>query len=377
MLSSTTALPARAAMNYYSKSSFNPLSLVSVLYSAMAYLSIACIKPIPILNRGLPKLQEIPKTVLTTPKVAIVTGSNTGIGFETSKALVERGYQVILACRSQDKAQQAMERMERELGPSAAGKAVYEGSLDLSSFQSVHDFSQLIRSKYDKIDLLVNNAGRNTSGPSEKGLDLCFQTNFLGHFLLTQNLMDPLLQADAPRVVNLSSVMHHYCQADTHDETYWRQSALFGNPHSRESSYSASKLAALYFTMELNRRYRANGLRSIAVNPGAVNSDIWRDYPPLIQAINKRIFLNNQQGSYTSVAASVLDNLPPDVIYLQPYHQVQGSSSTPFPVFEMLGPFVGYQAIQPRLPKDGTNGELTARILWNVSEDLVSTKKVD
>ncbi|CAB9504861.1 Retinol dehydrogenase 12 [Seminavis robusta] len=377
MLSSTMALPARAAMNYYSKSrSFSLLSLISVLYSAMAYLLIACIKLVPILNRGLPQLQEIPKIVLATPKVAIVTGSNTGIGFETSKALVDRGYQVILACRSQEKAQQAMERMERELGPSAAGKAVYEGSLDLSSFQSVHDFSQLIRSKYEKIDLLVNNAGRNTSGPSEKGLDLCFQTNFLGHFLLTQNLMDSLLRADQPRVVNLSSVMHHFCKADRHDETYWQQIAFFGNPHSQEYSYSASKLAALHFTIELNRRYGAQGLRSIAVNPGVVNSDIWRHASPKMQAIYKRIFLDNQQGSYTSVAASVLDNLPPDVIYLQPYHQVQ-KSNTPFPVFEIMGPFVGYQATQPRLPKDGTNGELSARILWNVSEDLVSTHKVD
>jgi NAD(P)-dependent dehydrogenase (short-subunit alcohol dehydrogenase family) len=370
---STTVLPAMAAANYYSKSSFNVLSVVAALYSAMASISIACLKPIPFLNRGLPTVREIPKTIVTAPtRIAIITGANTGIGYETAKALVERGYEVVLACRSKDKALRAIERMEREL-VKAPGKAVYHGTLDLSSFQSVHDFSEAVQSKYDKIDLLVNNAGINTSGPSEKGLDLCYQSNFLGHFLLTNNLIDKILQATKPRIINLSSVMHHYCHAEKHDEAYWKKNALFGM--SDTSTYSASKLAALLFTIELNRRYQSRGLRSISVNPGAVNSDIWRSYPRWLVAIFDRVYLDNKQGSYTTVAASVLEDLPDDVIYLQPYHQVLGSrEATPFPPFEMLGPFVGYQPIQPRLPMDGTNGVLTAQALWKVSEELCNTK---
>jgi NAD(P)-dependent dehydrogenase (short-subunit alcohol dehydrogenase family) len=366
---STTSLPARAAANYYSNASFNVLSLAAVLYSVMASISIACLKPF--LNRGLPTVREIPNTVVTPPRIAIITGANTGIGYETAKALVERGYEVVLACRSKDKAVRAIERIERELinGP---GKAVFHGTLDLSSFQSVHDFSQAILAKYEKIDLLVNNAGVNTSGRSERGLDLCFQSNFLGHFLLTNNLIDRILQATKPRIINLSSVMHHYCQADKHDEKYWKQSALFGM--SEKSSYSASKLAALLLTIELNRRYQSRGLRSISVNPGAVNSDIWRTYPRWLVAIFKRIYLDNQQGSYTTVAASVLEDLPENVIYLQPYHQGGRSEVTPFPPFEMLGPYVGYQPIRPRLPMDGSNGELTAQVLWKVSEELTNTK---
>ena len=159
----------------------------------------------------------------------------------------------------------------------------------------------------------------------------------------TMTLLDLLLKGNQPRVVNLSSVMHHFCYADKHDETYWRQNAIFSEMNSNDT-YSASKLAAILFSIELNRRYQSQGLRSIAVNPGAVNSDIWRNYPRWIVALFDYVYLNNRQGAYTSVAASVLQDLPEDVIYLQPYHQVT-SLSTPFPPTEMLGPFVGYQAV--------------------------------
>lgn len=369
-MSSTIELPAKAAVHFYNKSvSFNPLIAVAFLYSSLAAISISCLRPIPLLNRGLPQVQEIPTTIVGTNKVAIITGSNTGIGFESAKSLVERGYEVVFACRSKDKALAAIQRIRDEL-PNASGKAVFHAPLDLSDFQSVHDFSDSIKSKYDKVDLLINNAGRNSSGRSPEGLDICFQTNFLSHFLLTRNLMDLLLKAPNPRVVNLSSVMHHYCQTDKHDEAYWKENALYSSA-SEDNSYSASKLAALLFTIELNKRYRSKGLRSIAVNPGGVNSDIWRNYPRWVVAIFQRVYLNNQQGAYTSVAASVIDDFPEDVIYLQPYHQLS-SSAVPWPPTEMLGPFVGYQAIQPRLPKDGQNGRITSEILWAVSEELTT-----
>ena len=293
--------------------------------------------------------------------------SNTGIGYETAKALVERGYEVVLACRSKDKALGAIQRIKDEV-PAAPGKAVFHAPLDLSSFQSVHEFSDCIKKQYDKIDLLINNAGINSSGRTPEGLDLCFKTNFLSHFLLTRNVLDLLLKGSHPRVVNLSSVMHHFCYVDKHDETYWRQNAIHSTI-SEDNSYSASKLAALLFSIELNRRYQSKGLRSIAANPGSVNSDIWRNFPRWVVTVFDYVYLNNQQGAYTSVAASVID-LPEDVIYLQPYHQLT-SSSPPFPPTEMLGPFVGYQAVQPRLPNDGQNGELTAELLWETSVELI------
>jgi NAD(P)-dependent dehydrogenase (short-subunit alcohol dehydrogenase family) len=224
--------------------------------------------------------------------VAIVTGSNTGIGFETAQELVQRGYIVIMACRSRDRALQAINDLliHNDNSKQGTGKAVFEHPLDLASFDSIQKFCRHIQSKYDHIDLLINNAGRNTSGPSEHGLDLLFQTNFLGHFYLTKQLLPLLLLSSKSsnngddmqpqrqsRVINLASVMHHFCgtnrsRRNGHDEAYWKRHALWS--HNKwavtESSYSASKLAAILFTMELNRRYRHLGLRSFAVNPGAV-----------------------------------------------------------------------------------------------------------
>lgn len=377
-------LPVGAASNYYGRNAvvWNALQFAAVAYTGLSNLAYTCLKPIPFINRALPQLQPLPPVVTTTTttttrkrKVAIVTGSNTGIGFETSRALVEHGYEVVMACRSKDKATQAMERIHANLQEGAQGRAVFHGPLDLSDVSSIQTFSNTLLDQYDRIDVLVNNAGRNYGGQTEEGYDEVFFTNYLGHFLLTHNLLEPLLlKADNPRVVNLSSVMHHFCHANRHDETYWTQFAKPNNQKKDEtdySSYSPSKLAALLFSIELNRRYRSRGLRSIAVNPGAVNSDIWRKFPRFIIPLFRLLYLNNQQGSHTSVAAALSQDLPDDTIYLQPYYQPQ-PSSVPFPPLEMLGVFVGHQPTTPRLPNDGTQGALSAQVLWETSEKLLN-----
>lgn len=89
--------------------------------------------------------------------------------------------------------------------------------------------------------------------------------------------------------------------------------------------------------------------------------------------IFSKVYLNNKQGAYTSLAASVVQDLPKDddSLYLQPYYQVSPKSPI-WPPFEMLGPFIGYQAVAPRLPKDGSNGKLTSEVLWKVSEELTN-----
>jgi len=145
--------------------------------------------------------------------------------------------------------------------------------------------------------------------------------------------------------------------------------------------YAPSKLAALLFSIELNRRYQESaGLRSIAVNPGSVNSDIWRNYPSVMKAIFTKIYLSSEQGSTTSVAASVM-HFDQDVVYLQPYWlphsarkhiQSSNTSPCPFPMFEMLGPYVGYRPTQPRLPVDG--GLKAANSLFTVCEELTGCR---
>lgn len=245
--------PSGPSQPYYPKILFYPLCPVALVYSAVATLllrltgkltSPTLVVPVPASTRG---------------RVALVTGSNTGIGFEAAKTLAQNGWKVILACRSRDKAEQACQTI--------GINAVFEHPLDLSSMQSIRDFCAIIKSKYNRIDVIINNAGRNTDGESEKGLDLLFQSNFLGHYLLTAELMELLIHSHA-RIVTVSSVMHHFCYGHHLESvTYWKDCAT---AHKEPlDTYALSKLAANLFAIELNQRYQGR-IRAIAVNPGTV-----------------------------------------------------------------------------------------------------------
>eukprot|EP00977_Amphora_coffeiformis_P026939 scaffold31792_cov168-Amphora_coffeaeformis.AAC.15 len=206
-------------------------------------------------------------------RVALVTGSNTGVGYQTAKALVlDHGFEVIVACRSPQKGIEACREinMAATTTSNSKGKAVFLQPLDLADLNSVRDFCRVINIHYDRIDVLVNNAGRNSAGieteqlsgalPSSTMTDLVFRTNFLGHFLRTNLLLDK-----SQRIVNLASVMHHfpvYSKMD-HDTfgsmQYLRANAL--EPVAVDGGgvrkvYGPSKFAALLFSTELNRRYR-------------------------------------------------------------------------------------------------------------------------
>ena len=340
---------------YYSKASWGTFSAIAALYSIVSHAALGCLRPFGVgVQNALPNMSQSDET-----RIAIVTGSNTGIGLETTRALVDRGYTVIMACRSRDKAMAAIQGISAD-----SGKAIFVHPLDLSSFESVKSFANAVADKFDHVDLLINNAGRNTSGPGEDGLDLCFQTNFLGHFVLTQHLIPLLLKAKKGRIVNLASVMHHYCRdAQVHDFEYWKNCARYGSQP--ESTYSPSKLAALLFTVALRSRYPE--LSSIAANPGSVNSDIWRGFPRFIIPLFRLAFLTTVQGSSCTVAAATLpdDNLP---LYLQPYWMPVSTKHTPHPIFETLGPYAGYVPTRPRLADDG--GIFEAEALWRASEQL-------
>ncbi|KAL7524053.1 hypothetical protein ACHAWF_001567, partial [Thalassiosira exigua] len=161
---------------------------------------------------------------------AVVTGSNTGVGYETALGLAERGHRVILACRSWAKGEAAAERINGRLKSSGGRGSRREARalrLDLSSFASVRKFCQAFEVEHDAHNVLVNNAGTNAQGDvTEDGLESCFQSNTAGHFLLTKLLLDRLLKAknaypagsdrgnEAGRVVNLSSVTHHFAPAN-------------------------------------------------------------------------------------------------------------------------------------------------------------------
>eukprot|EP00568_Trieres_chinensis_P007220 CAMPEP_0183315914 /NCGR_PEP_ID=MMETSP0160_2-20130417/53196_1 /TAXON_ID=2839 ORGANISM="Odontella Sinensis, Strain Grunow 1884" /NCGR_SAMPLE_ID=MMETSP0160_2 /ASSEMBLY_ACC=CAM_ASM_000250 /LENGTH=425 /DNA_ID=CAMNT_0025481587 /DNA_START=67 /DNA_END=1344 /DNA_ORIENTATION=+ len=403
---------------YYSNSVFNRFVPLALLYTAVTNLAATVLHPFPGLRISREPLLPEDSFEPSGGDIAIVTGSNTGIGFETAYSLVERGYDVILACRSRERGERAAEILNEKAaarGASAtAGRAIFLHPLDLSDFSSVRSFVDTFKAKYSKLNILVNNAGINTTGKSVDGFDLCFQTNFLGHFLLTRLLMDHLLKAnnrypgegagkEAGRVVNLSSVTHHFVRADEdrfqskgsglHDEEWWNGCAKHGES---DNTYKESKLASALLTLELNERYSKEGLRAVTANPGSVNSDIWRNYSDfmlkyVVGPLFRVVYLDNEQGSRTSVAAAV-GKLPLGAHYLQPYWQpwpIQHTTSkkslkqklsalsfhrsyrVQFPVFEMLGLYIGHAVTKARLPNDGKGGLFASSELWKSSEKLV------
>jgi NAD(P)-dependent dehydrogenase (short-subunit alcohol dehydrogenase family) len=207
-----------------------------------------------------------------TGRVAVITGANTGLGYETALALAERGAHVVLAVRNLDKGKDAASRITAA-GP--RGEVALQ-ELDLTSLESVRAAAGQLRSDYDHIDLLINNAGV-MYPPKENtkdGFELQFGTNHLGHFALTGLLLDRLLPVAGSRVVTVSSIGHRI-RADIHfDDLQWEHS------YNRVSAYGQAKLANLLFTYELQRRLAPHGTTiAVAAHPGGSNTELMRHLP--------------------------------------------------------------------------------------------------
>ncbi|MGE2726443.1 SDR family NAD(P)-dependent oxidoreductase [Mycolicibacterium pulveris] len=213
-------------------------------------------------------------------RVAIVTGANSGLGYDTAAVLADNGAHVVLAVRDLDKGRRAVEKI-KAASPNAD---VTLQELDLSSLNSVRKAADELRAAYPRIDLLINNAGvmyvprRETT---EDGFEMQFGTNHLGHFALTGLLLENLLPVGGSRVVTVSSVGHR-ALARIH----------FEDPHlerkyNRVEAYGQSKLANLLFTYELARRLKAKEAPTIAVaaHPGLSDTELMRHLPDFIPSI--------------------------------------------------------------------------------------------
>lgn len=199
-------------------------------------------------------------------RVAVVTGANTGIGLQTAKQLASAGATVILACRDVSKARLAASALEHE---SAAPVEVVPMLLDLSDLKSVFTFASEFKRRFDRLDVLVCNAGLNVSTPrTAQGHEASFGVGYLGHAFLVMRLL-PLLEGTAgARVVALSSVMHWFAVADSG----WDNALAGVGP---DSSYGAAKLALIYMAVAL----RSRGVHATAVNPGAVSGPLHAAVP--------------------------------------------------------------------------------------------------
>ena len=200
--------------------------------------------------------------------VAVVTGASTGLGSETARALAARGAQVVLGVRDQAKGESAMAAIRHTVSDAALDIAL----LDLASLVSVRSFASQLLHRYERIDVLINNAGVMYS-PLERtveGFELQFGTNHLGHFLLTNLLVPALVVAAPSRVVNLSSGGHRSSDIVWDDPNYEHR------PYDKFESYGQSKTANILFTVELDRRLAGRGVRSYAVHPGMIVTELGR-----------------------------------------------------------------------------------------------------
>jgi len=243
-------------------------------------------------------------------KTAIVTGANSGLGFETSKALAGAGANVIMACRNKDKAQTAVDAIHAE----NANAKVEVMALDLADQSSVHAFAKAAKAKCKALHLLINNAGVMALPEcrTADGFEMQFGTNHLGHFALTGLLFDLLKSTDGARVVTLSSLAHRMGKIRFNDLN-WKRG------YSKWPAYGQSKLANLMFALELDRRVRAQGLNieSLAAHPGFASTNLQYAGPEMTGSKLKKkgmqlgnvLFSQSQaDGALPSLYAAVSEN---------------------------------------------------------------------
>lgn len=228
-------------------------------------------------------------------KVALVTGANTGIGKVTALELVRAGAHTILACRNQQKAQEAIDEILAET--SADPSMVEFLALDLASFDKVRESAAAFMAMELPLDILVNNAGlAGIKALSKDGFEIAFGVNHLGHFLFTHLIFERLLEADSARIVNVASRAHYRVDGIDFDKLHSVAETTTGM-----TSYAYSKLANVLFTSELAERLEGTDITTYSLHPGVVASDIWRKVPGPLRWIGKLFMISNEEGAQTTL----------------------------------------------------------------------------
>jgi NAD(P)-dependent dehydrogenase (short-subunit alcohol dehydrogenase family) len=236
-------------------------------------------------------------------RLAIVTGSNTGLGYDTARALAEHGATVILAVRDTAKGDAAAARI-RSLHP---GADVTVRKLDLGSLASVKESAAAMAAAHPRIDLLINNAGvmYPPKSATADGFELQFGTNHLGHFALTGLLLPNLLPVDGSRVVVVASIAHNIRAKIDFDDLQWEH-----RTYNKVASYGQSKLANLMFTYDLQRRLAAANAKTIAVaaHPGVAATELSRHVPgytlPGVSWLFGKVLNTSEMGALPQLRAA-------------------------------------------------------------------------
>ncbi|XP_054650062.1 dehydrogenase/reductase SDR family member 13-like [Dunckerocampus dactyliophorus] len=244
-------------------------------------------------------------------KTVIVTGSNTGIGKTTAIDLAKRGARVILACRSQQRGEAALKEIKSESG---SNQVVFM-QLDLGSLKSVRSFAETFLRSEPRLDILINNAGVYLQGRTTDGLGMMFGVNHIGHFLLTNLLLDRLKECEPSRVVIVSSLAHNFGKIDFDCLNKHKALGLGTSPTEVFQVYSDSKLCNVLFTHELAKRLQGTKVTCYTLHPGAINSELARNTNTLLQILLKPMtayfFKNTVQGSQTTLHCALEEGIEP------------------------------------------------------------------
>ena len=278
-------------------------------------------------------------------KVVLITGGNAGIGKETAVGLASKGARVVFTSRDETRGAEALVEIEQRSG----SDAVDVMPLDLASLASVREFGAAFLDRYDRLDVLIDNAGLvlGSRRVTEDGYETTFQVNHLGHFLLTELLRDRLIASAPSRIVVVSSDAHTGARKglDFDDLQSERKYSSF-------NVYGKTKLANILFTRELARRLDGTGVTVNAVHPGFVASRFGRDGDTgilgrIAMPLVRPFAMNAEKGAQTS-------------IYLASDPAVEG----------ITGAY--WVKCAPVAPSDAAQDDEAARRLWEVSERLVS-----
>ncbi|HIG42041.1 MAG: SDR family oxidoreductase [bacterium] len=224
-------------------------------------------------------------------KRVLITGGNSGIGKVTAMELAKLGAHVVLGCRPGDKTEAALQEIN-----AVSSEPVVNLPVNLASLESVRSLVGAYTDKFDRLDVLVNNAG---VFPTKKqftddGFELQFGVNHLSHFLLTNLLIDVLKSTPQARIVTVSSMLHKKGEID------------FGSfrgekKYNSQKAYGQSKLANVLFAVELARRLEGTDVTSNCLHPGGVRTDIMRDLPWLVRKLVDLMFITPEEGAKTSI----------------------------------------------------------------------------
>ena len=285
------------------------------------------------------------KPTLIDNKVVIITGANTGIGKETAIDLAKRGGKIYIACRDKTRGENALADIRKESG----SDRVYLLQLDLASLKSVREFSEKFHKLESKLDILINNAGLLLVKKSytEDGFEMHMGVNHLGHFLLTNLLLD-LLKAAAPsRIVVVTSVIYKMLKFEKDDWMCDRKFSSF-------RGYGFSKIANILFTTELSKKLEGTNVTVNCCHPGAVHTDIIQGWNlPFISLTRKvvGVFLKTPvEGAQTQIRLAVDPDLE-----------------------TVTGKYFA-DCKEEELKSEGKNSE-NAKWLWEKSSEVVSLKK--